>query len=153
MNRRGVTLLEMLVVVSIAGLMAGLSLPSVFAGLDGLRLTEASDSVAALLTTAVHRAERRQNPVQLMIEPRNNRMWARVLPDGQERMLQMPAGVRILGVTPKLSDDQGQPRYFLVLPGATPPRIVIELINERGGRRTVRLDPVTGVPVVERPSA
>jgi prepilin-type N-terminal cleavage/methylation domain-containing protein len=152
-NRRGVTLLEMLVVVSIVSLMAGLSLPSVFAGLDTLRLNEASDSVAALLNVAVHRAERRQNPVQLMVEPANNRMWVRALPEGRERRLEMPAGVRILGVTPRLPDDQGQPRYFLVLPGATPPRIAIDLINERGGRRTVRLDPITGVPVVERPAA
>jgi hypothetical protein len=43
-------------------------------------------------------------------------------------------------------------RRFLLLPGAAPPRFGIELQNARGGRRLVRLDPVTGVARVETPA-
>ena len=45
MCERGVTLLEMLIVVALMGLIAGLSYPSVAAGLDTLRMRTASDQV------------------------------------------------------------------------------------------------------------
>jgi hypothetical protein len=37
---------------------------------------------------------------------------------------------------------------ILLMPGSAPPRITIDLYNEKGAHRVVRLDPVTGVPRV-----
>jgi len=40
-NRRGVTLLEMLIVVALIGLLAGITFPAVTSGIDSLRLNSA----------------------------------------------------------------------------------------------------------------
>src|SRR5438034_9160885 len=63
----GITLVEMAVVVAIIGLIAGISFPSISAGLDSVRMVSATDSVAAFLDRAVNRAQRRQQPVMLSI--------------------------------------------------------------------------------------
>ena len=57
----------MVVVVAIIALIVGLSLPAASAGLDSVRMVSASDSVAAFLNAAVNRAERRQQPVELVV--------------------------------------------------------------------------------------
>ena len=72
--RRGVTLVEMLVVVSIIGLMAAVSFPSVTSGLDSIRLQSAADSVASFVNAAANRAERRQEVTELVIDPKANRL-------------------------------------------------------------------------------
>src|SRR5690349_15359364 len=58
----GITLVEMLVVMTIIGLLVGLSYPSIAAGVDSVRLRSATDSVSTILNSAVTRAERRQEP-------------------------------------------------------------------------------------------
>ena len=64
----GVTLMEMLVVVVIIGLIVGVtSPPSISAGLDAVRLATATSSVAAFLNCAMTHADRRQQPVELVI--------------------------------------------------------------------------------------
>jgi hypothetical protein len=65
----------------------------------------------------------------------------------------MPDGVRILGVLPPLVVETGQPRRFIVYPGGTVPRFGVELANRKGARRIVRIDPITGIPQVERAAA
>ena len=66
----GVTLIEMLVVVSIIGLIVAVSAPSLGAGLDSVRMNSATNSVANFLNSAVNRAERRQTPIEVVISPR-----------------------------------------------------------------------------------
>ena len=52
-SQSGVTLIELLIIVAIAGAMATLVLPAFSSGLDNLRLSQASDSVAAFLNGAL----------------------------------------------------------------------------------------------------
>ena len=66
-DARGVTLLEMMVVLAIIGLITAISAPSISAGLDSVRMATASDSIAAFLNSAVNHAERRQQAVALII--------------------------------------------------------------------------------------
>jgi hypothetical protein len=61
--------------------------------------------------------------------------------DKPEKTLQMPQGVSIEG---------DEPRRFLLLPGGTFPRIMLVLRNEKGARRSIRIDPATGVPDIRR---
>jgi hypothetical protein len=54
-------------------------------------------------------------------------------------------------VWPPLEDPSDDARHFLFQPGGVTPRIGIEIANKRGGRRIVRLDPITGVTQIEKP--
>ena len=138
-TRHGVTLIEMLLVVAIVGLMAGLTLPSVAAGLDSIRLHSAADSVASFLSAAVNRAERRQQAMEVIIGPKENNIQLYSTEPGYARKLEMPGGVKLMG---------DEPRRFVLMPGGTAPRIAIELSNARGAHKTIRIDPVTGVPEI-----
>ena len=153
MDRResGVTLVEMLIVVAIAGAMAVIALPAFSSGLDNMRLTEASDSVAAFLNGALNRAERRQQAMEITVSPRENLIQMRSADASFFRKIELPDGIRVEGTLPKPPGDTGEARGFLLLPGATPPRIGVQLANRLGQHLIVSIDPITGVPKIERP--
>ena len=135
--------------MALVGVLAGLSLPSVTSGLDSLRLRSASDGVVAFLNTAIDRANRRQQPVEIWISPAANALTARSADPGFERRLDVPAPIRIVSVVPPLADDPGRaagepPRRFLLYPGGALPRIGVEIANQAGRRRLVFIDPVAG---------
>ena len=138
-----------MVVVGIIGLIAGISFPAVSAGIDSVRLASASDSVAAFLNAAVNRAERRQQPLELVISPRDNLISLYSNEPGFMRELRMPEGVRLEAVLPQIPADLEGARRLILMPGATVPGIGIQIANRRGTRRIVRLDPMTGFPRVE----
>jgi prepilin-type N-terminal cleavage/methylation domain-containing protein len=145
-SEAGVTLIEMMIVVTIIALVAGLTYPSIAAGFDSLRLRSASNSIVAFLDTALDRADRRQQVVEIRISSRENALQARSADLGFVRRLDIPDGVHIVAVTPVVEGDVQELRRFLVYPGGAVPRIGIELANQDGRHRWVSIDPITGVP-------
>jgi prepilin-type N-terminal cleavage/methylation domain-containing protein len=138
-TERGITLIEMLVVVTIVALVAGISYPSIAAGLDSLRLRSASDSIVAFLNTALDRAERRQEAVEIRISPKDNGLSARSASGEFARDLQLPKNVRIANPV--------ELRQFLLYPGGSVPAMTVDLATADGRRhRVVSIDPITGVP-------
>lgn len=150
--RSGVTLVEMLIVVAIVGLIAGISFPAVSSGIDSLRLASASDALVSFLNGALNRAERRQQPIEVSISIKENAVYL-ASTSGLLRKLEMPAGVTIQAVWPKLPVEPEGPRRVLLLPGGTAPQIGIEIRNRKGTRRIVRVNPMTGIPQIERLAA
>ena len=148
---RGVTLIELLVVVAIISLMVGLSFPAITSGIESLRLNAATNAVAQFFNSALTRAERRQQVVEVTVSKAENAIWMRSTESGFLRRLEMPEGVVIAGVLPKLATDAESPRTFLLYPGGTVPQFGVQLINRRQVERVVRVDPMTGVPRVEAP--
>jgi prepilin-type N-terminal cleavage/methylation domain-containing protein len=149
-NRRGVTLVEMLVVVSIIGLIVAVSFPAFSAGLDSVRMSSATGMTSSFLNSAVNRAERRQQAVELIVTPKENLIAMYTNEPGFERRLKLPDGISIQAVLPAIDDEPADsPRQLLLLPGATAPGIGILLGNQHGSQRVVRLDPMTGFPRVE----
>jgi len=63
----------------------------------------------------------------------------------------MPDGISIIRVLPELPENPDAPRSFMLYPGATVPQLGVELVNRRNVERIVRVDPITGVPRVEKP--
>lgn len=147
-DRRGVTLIEMLIVVTIIGLIAAVSFPAVSSGIESLRLVSASDSIVSFLNAGLNRADRRQEAVEVAISI--NPSILTLTSNSLSRKLEMPSGVTIEQVLPPLPEPVEGPRKFLLVPGGTVPRIGIQIVNRRGVRRIVRVNPMTGVPEIER---
>jgi prepilin-type N-terminal cleavage/methylation domain-containing protein len=142
-TKAGVTLIEMLIVAMIIGIIASVSFPALTAGLAGVRLSSASGSAASFLTAAMNRVERHELAAAIVITPKENRLavFTAASGDKPDTTLTMPQGVAIEG---------DEPRRFLLQPGGTFPRITLVLRNEKGARRSVRIDPATGVPDIRR---
>ncbi|HWR52071.1 MAG TPA: prepilin-type N-terminal cleavage/methylation domain-containing protein [Bryobacteraceae bacterium] len=149
-RRRGVTLLEMLIVVGIIALLAGISFPTVTAGLETLRLNSACDSLVAFFNEALSRAERRQEVVEVTVLKAERRLTMHSSRAGFERRLQLPEGITIRSVLPAVSGDADAPRTFALFPGGAAPRFGIEIAGSRSTRRIVRIDSMTGVPRIEK---
>jgi prepilin-type N-terminal cleavage/methylation domain-containing protein len=146
----GVTLIEMLIVVSLIAILAGVTYPSIAAGLDGLRLASACDSISSFMSAGLNRAMRREQLIELTISKNDNALWMHA-GDGYQNRCDMPEGVRLAEILPETPMDPNAPRRYLLYPGGAPPRIAIRVVSDRGSQRIVSLDPVTGVPRVERP--
>jgi prepilin-type N-terminal cleavage/methylation domain-containing protein len=148
-TRRGVTLIEMLLVIGIVGLLAGISYPAITAGVESVRLATACNSLAAFLNRAVSGADRSQQLVEISVDIRQNALWLRSTMPGSERKLVLPQGVAIRAVLPALTAGSEAVRRFVILPGGNIPGFGVELANRKGSRRVVSVDPITGVPRVE----
>jgi prepilin-type N-terminal cleavage/methylation domain-containing protein len=142
----GVTLLELLIVVTIIGVVAGVSFPAVTSGLAGLRLNSASGSLASFLTSSMNRVDRREEAAAIVVSPKENLIAVYTARSGDkpERKMDLPAGITIEGE---------EPQRYLFQPGGTVPRMTVVLKNDKGSRRSVQIDPVTGVPSVLRANA
>ena len=157
----GITLLELLVAMAIAGMIMAVSFPSVIAGLDGIRLQTTARRVGAFINLARAAADRDQLPVEIRIEPASNRLSALSADGSWGRELKMEPGVRIAGAPavsapagqegqqgPQPVQDDAQGASWVLLPGVPAPRFSVRLVSERGRSVMVTLDPLTGVPEV-----
>ncbi len=144
----GVTLIEMMVVVMIVSVIAVISTPSVSAGIDAVRLATATSSVAAFLNSASTHAERRERPVELVISAKTL-VFISTDP-GSKHELNMPDGISMEPISALPSEDAEGVSRWLFMPGGAVPSVGIKLSNKHGGARTVKLDPMTGFPRVER---
>jgi prepilin-type N-terminal cleavage/methylation domain-containing protein len=145
-RRAGVSLIEMMIVVTIIALLAGLTYPSLTSGLDSLRLRSTSNSIMALLNTALDRADRRQQAVEIVISPRENSLTARSADAAFTRRLDLADSIQITKIMPPAEVPPDEPRRFLLYPGGAVPGIGIEISNKSGRKRMVAVDPITGVP-------
>ena len=141
-RKRGVTLIELMVVLAIIGLLVAVTLPAATNGLSSIRLKGATNDVATFINSALNRAERHEQVMEIIVDPKENRMILDSTEPGYIRTLEMPRGVNIGGENPT---------RILLMPGSAPPRIAIDLFSDHGAHRIVKLDPVTGVPEVVVP--
>ena len=153
LREAGITLIEMLVVVTIIGVMVGVSVPATSAGIDSVRLASATQSVANFLNGAVDRAERRETPVEIEIDPSQNRFSMISTEPGFSRELKLPDGILLGAVLPALPEGADPVRRVVLMPGGTVPGIGIQIGNRHNAHRIVRLDPLTGFPRVESVTA
>ncbi len=146
-RRSGVTLIELVLVMTIIALLAAVTYPTASAGLDSLRLRTAAERVVGLLNTALDRADRVQQVVEIRVSPEDNAISARSSDMSLNRTLAIPAPVHIASAGPDLpngAQDESRQRRYLLYPGGTAPRISIELETAEGRKRRISVDPVTG---------
>lgn len=150
-SRAGITLIEMLLVLSIVSLLAGVGYPSMSRGIDSLRMRTATDSVAAFLNGAMARVERLQQPVEISFATGGRRLEMRGVQPRVVDTLQLPEGVSVADFVVVPPGAEPGLRFLVLEPGSPFPAAGLVLENRRGARRIVRIDPVAGVPVVEAP--
>ena len=143
----GITLLEMMVVVALLSLIAGLTYPGVSRGMERIRLRVAADDVAAFLSQAMNRTERTETPIEVRFLKAQGTIEM-AGPATPLRTLKLPDGVTLSEVYPEPEDGSLTEPSFLLLPGGAFPDVTVELSTRSAGKRTVRIDPVTGAPVV-----
>jgi len=142
-HTRGVTLLEMLIVIAIIGTIVAISFPSLTSGLAGVRLASASSQVASFLTSSMNTVERHEQPAVIMVSPKENRLDVFTAASGEK-----PSGTYL--PPSGISFEGDEPHRYLLFPGGAFPRISLVLRNDRGSRRSVEIDPITAVPQVRR---
>ena len=150
----GVTLIELLVVTALIALMIGISFPALTSGIDSLRLNGASNAIVNFFNSGLSRADRRQQVVAITILKARNSLEMHSTDPGFARTLELPEGINIASVLPRISEQQDAddaPRTFLLYPGGTVPPFGVELMNRKNVHRIVRVDPITGVPRTEAP--
>lgn len=153
-RQHGVTLLEMLVVLIIISIIAGISFPAVSSGVDSLRLNSALNSIVTFIDRGLSRAERRQQVVEVTISKPENVISMRASEPGFERKLALPEGITIEKILPDLPDESAETnhtRVFLLYPGGTVPPLGVLVSNRRHAEKTVQVDPITGVAVIGQP--
>ena len=137
----------MLIVVTIIGIVAGVSAPAVTSGLDSLRLTTASGSAASFLTSAMNRVERREEAAAIVVTPAADLLavYTAASADKPSSHLDLPQGIHIAAFP-----DGADSRRYLLFPGGTVPAIALVLRNGKGARRSIHVDPITGIPDIRR---
>jgi prepilin-type N-terminal cleavage/methylation domain-containing protein len=152
-RERGVTLIELLIVVAIVALFVGIGTPAISSGIQTLRLNGAANSIVGVVNSGLTRAERRQQVVEVLISAKDNAIWLRTPDAAQFRCFNMPDGVRIVHVLP-LEDGENPdvPREFFLYPGGSTPALGVDIVNRKGAERIVRVDPITGVPQITNPA-
>jgi type II secretory pathway pseudopilin PulG len=145
-RQRGITLLELLIVMTLIVLVVGISFPSVSAGLESMRLRSTADTIANFLNAAIDRAGRRQQVIEVWISPHDNLLIARSPDLGFNRRLEVPGVFQIVSVRPPAEVNPDEPRRFLLYPGGTIPAIGVEIASKSGRRRMVSIDPITASP-------
>lgn len=151
--QRGVTLIELLIVVVIASLIVGISFPAVTSGLDSLRLNSASNGIVSFLNGGLSRADRREQVVEVTISKAENSLMLRSTEPGFTRRFAMPEGVTITRILPEPLEESDAPRIFILYPGGTVPPFGIVLTNRRHTERLVQVDPMTGVALIGQPQS
>lgn len=141
-SERGVTLLEMLVVLAIVAVMGGVVFPSVSVGLDNLRLRSTADRLASTFRFARERALRRQTVCQVTVDPERKVVELEDVGRGAEpyrRSWPLPddIGVRL-----------ERPRTFIFPPDGGMPRADIQLANRRGRTASIEFDFLSALPLV-----
>jgi prepilin-type N-terminal cleavage/methylation domain-containing protein len=144
--RRGLTLIEMLVVMALISLIVGVSYPSVSRGLDGVRLRTAADDVASFLALAMNQVERTESPVAVRFLKAQG-VLEMSGPGVPLRTMKLADGISIVEIKPVAPGAPEEERSVFLLPGGSFPRLTVELASRSGGRRSVAVDPVTGSAV------
>jgi general secretion pathway protein H len=167
MERGGFTLLELLVVLVLIGLAAGLAAPRWLAALPGVQLTTAARKTAALLRYAGSRAASEQALYQATVDLENKTValsrqdtggillppepTASVQDNPPPEMLQIPAEVSIVQATDGLGERQAEQLRIFFFPGGGNSGGSLILGNTRGRRLFIQVDFITGSVQVKEP--
>jgi prepilin-type N-terminal cleavage/methylation domain-containing protein len=133
----GITLIELLIVMALIALMVSISYPTLTRGLDGVQLKTSVGQAGSFFSRVRQAADRRQQPVQLTVDPKKNRLIAIAVDGGWDDQLAFQNRIRVA--------FPAQPVSLMLYPGHPAPRFRLLLANESGGRDGLQVNVFTGV--------
>ena len=149
-EQRGVTLLELVVVVALASVLLAVVFPSVGAGLRTLELRSAAQRLAASARYARDQAVHRQRFYELEIDAEAGTVTVADFAGESRRSFALPASVRVERILPEEAvgaarsrSGKESPRRFVFSPDGNAPAFEIVLGNDRR-QAAVRSNPLTG---------
>lgn len=143
---RGVTLVELVIVLAILGLLSGLTAPRVGEWLDDWRLRAAAERIAQTLRAARSRALYEQRPVMVELLPRELKVRISQPGSGFRSEFALPAGVEWGEEEGRFSSEVW--RVLLPPSGAVEERD-LWLRNRAGKTRKIHMDFLLGSAGVE----
>ena len=143
---RGVTLLELLIVMALASILLALVFPSLRAGMGTLELRSSAQRLAAAAKFARDQSIYRQRPFQLEIDGEAGTISV-IDSGGGSSSFQLPAGVRVETILPQEPDSPSRTRSFLFTADGSSAPFQVVLENTRR-RVAVATDPLTGFPKI-----
>ena len=113
-----------MVVVSIIGLIAAIVFPSFSAGIESVRMTSATDSIASFLNAGLDRADRRQQMIEITVSVPENSLTMRSTEPGFVRSMVVPDGIthRSHGSSARLRTGTSRPGPSTSIPRAQFPQ-------------------------------
>jgi type II secretion system protein H len=138
---RGFSLLELLLVIAIAGLMAAVAIPSLPGALESARLRGSAGEVRATLTLARTLAvsEARNRSVAFDLDRGEYGI------DGDARKGLLPEGIRLAAVRPGESAAERGVVRVRFYPDGSADEAEVSISSSGGGRMRIRVDPLTGI--------
>lgn len=136
--RAGVTLVEMLVVMTLIGLMVSIAYPTVTGGLSGIRLRGAIGNAQAFFLQAKQYADRQQQVVQLTVDPEANHLRVLSATGDWVETLDFKDGVAVSG----LKDSHS----VILFPGSPAPAFELLLAVGEDEQLGIRVNVLTGLP-------
>jgi type II secretion system protein H len=144
-HNAGVTLMEMLVVMTLIGLLASVATPSVTAGMETVKLRNSAERLAATLRLARERAVRTRHYFQVTVDPQTRRVELRDLEGDYVRDWEIPVAVNAdCGLR-----NAECPNTFVFPPDGSVPGTRLVLENSRKRKLAVELDAFTALPAVK----
>jgi general secretion pathway protein H len=140
---KGVTLVELLVVMALASILLAIVFPAVGSGLGTLELRSAARKLAAAARYAHDQAVYRRKTYQLEIDGGAGAIGVADLEGKDARRFELPGSVRIEILTPGDGVGNSQERRYFFLADGAAPSFNVRLANSRRSL-LVESDPLTG---------
>ena len=155
----GFTLLELMAVLVVVGLAAGIAMPSISTGLQRWRLRAAALEMHAMLKFTRTQAVAKRQAFQLVLDRSRNLYWLdrpNAVLDAEQahekgiRLFALPSGVRF-GVVTLGGQETGANELGMVFsPYGTTTGSSVEVVDERRQGYQIVLDRVTGQSAIRR---
>ncbi len=138
---KGFTLLELIVVLFLAGLVAALVVPSFFGTLESSRLRSGAGDMRAALTLARTLAASGSRLCAVSFDVERGEYAV----DGDARTFVLPEGIRIESATVWTGEPERETFRVRFFPDGSAEGAEIVIASPAGGRLRVTVDPLTGI--------
>ena len=149
MNKKGITLIELVIVFVIIAIGAVLLVPNIGTWLPNFRLRSATRDVASILRTAQMKAVSTNIPFGVAFDANSYQLYRSsggLIPEGS--LVALPSGVQFKDNTFPTNGDLGKP-FAEFNPNSTSSTGGVYLLNIKGAQKRITLTSATGRVKIE----